>query len=274
MSKAQIAVITGTLLLIVLLFIANTKPSKEVKTGDEQTQENGLNMETYIDEEQTSLPAQQRAEVQELQTQFDHATNLTKNSLLDSLIKKWDVFQKPVVGAYYAEQKAIINPDSKSWFEAGNHYFAATRFVKPDIRNSIFKFAINCFDKAVEMDSTNVNAKINLAACYVEGTSDPMKGISMLKDIEKKDSNNINLQLNFAAFSEKSGQYDKAITRYKKVIEIDSTYIEAYLHLADAYENEGKKSIAIENLEKYLSLVDDVTIKTEVKNYINKLKTN
>lgn len=274
MSKGQIAVIAGTLVLIVLLFLANTKLPQQTKVADVQNTEADFDVKAYIEGESITLLPEQKAIIKEFETQFDHATNIQKSALSDSLMKKWNDFQKPLIAAYYAEQKAVVNHDSKNWAEAGNRYFAATRFVKPDKRSGIFKLAINCFEKAVEMDPANVDTKINLAACYVEGTTDPMKGISMLKDIEKTDSNNINLQLNFAAFSEKSGQYEKAIHRYNRVLEIDAGYIEAYLHLADAYENEGNKSEAIRNLEKYIILVDDATIKTEVKNYINKLKTN
>ena len=57
-----------------------------------------------------------------------------------------------------------------------------------------------------------------------------------------------------------------------KILTIKPDYIEAYLFLADVYERQGDKQKAIETLEKYISLVDDVTIKSEVKNYISKLK--
>ena len=77
---------------------------------------------------------------------------------------------------------------------------------------------------------------------------------------------------NFGFFSEKSGQWDKAIARFNKVLKIKPDFIEAYLHLADAYEQKGDKTKAIASLEKYSTLVDDPTVKTEVQNYINKLK--
>jgi len=101
-----------------------------------------------------------------------------------------------------------------------------------------------------------------------------MKGITILREIEKTDSNNINLQLNFAFFSEKSGQWDRAIKRFEKVLKIKPDFIEAYLHLADAYEQKGDKGKAIESLEEYLKKTDDTTAKTEIQEYINKLKTN
>ncbi len=41
-----------------------------------------------------------------------------------------------------------------------------------------------------------------------------MKGIALLRDVEKTDSNNVKLQLTFAFFSVKSQQWDKAIKRF------------------------------------------------------------
>ena len=75
-------------------------------------------------------------------------------------------------------------------------------------------------------------------------------------------------------FSEKSGQWDKAIARFEKVLKIQPDFIEAYLHLADAYQQKGDQQKAIESLEKYVKLVDDITIKSEVQEYINKLKNS
>ncbi len=75
-------------------------------------------------------------------------------------------------------------------------------------------------------------------------------------------------------FSVKSGQLDKAISRFKKVIQSDSNYIEAYLHLADAFEKQKNNSKAIEMLQKYISKTNDITAKNEINNYIEQLKKN
>lgn len=131
---------------------------------------------------------------------------------------------------------------------------------------------MRCYENGLKLEPENAEAKIMLASCYVEGSSDPMKGVSMLREIEKTDSNNVTLQLNFAFFSVKSQQWDKAIRRFEKVLEIDSTYIEAYLHLADAYEQQGKKEKTIEVLEKYKSKTDDVLARQEIEKYIEQLK--
>jgi Tfp pilus assembly protein PilF len=124
----------------------------------------------------------------------------------------------------------------------------------------------------LKKDPLNTDAKIMLASCYVEGSPNPMEGISMLRDIEKKDSMNVKLQLSFAFFSVRSGQLDKAISRFNKVLSVDSNYIEAYLHLADAYSQMNENDKAIEVLKKYASKTPDITAKMEVNRYIEQLK--
>jgi Tfp pilus assembly protein PilF len=96
--------------------------------------------------------------------------------------------------------------------------------------------------------------------------------LALLREVEKTDSNNVKLQLTFAFFSVKSQQWDKAIKRFDKVLEIDPLYIEAYLHLADAYEQQGQTNKTIEMLEKYASLTEDAMAKQEVLKYIEQLK--
>jgi Tfp pilus assembly protein PilF len=83
---------------------------------------------------------------------------------------------------------------------------------------------------------------------------------------------NVKLQLSFAFFSVRSGQLDKAISRFNKVLSVDSNYIEAYLHLADAYSQMNENDKAIEVLKKYASKTPDITAKMEVNRYIEQLK--
>jgi lipopolysaccharide biosynthesis regulator YciM len=99
-----------------------------------------------------------------------------------------------------------------------------------------------------------------------------MKGITLLREIERTDSNNVKLQMSFAFFSVKSGQLDKAIQRFEKVLQVDSNYIEVYLHLADAYEqlNQTQKSIVM--LQQYAKRTPDLTAKVEVNKYIKQLQ--
>ncbi|MES2591001.1 MAG: tetratricopeptide repeat protein [Bacteroidota bacterium] len=272
-TTKQIAVIAGIVIVIVLLLFANTQlPKKEGKpemsdhAGDHKHEGS---ISTLLEKAKSALKPDQKQKLEKLEEAVKASSD--KKSAFESIINTSDSLRQPVIAAYYMEQAALASPVEKNWTEAGNRYYTATRFVAEADKPVLFQKAMECFEKTLELNPNNTEAKINLASCYVEGSPDPMKGITMLREVEKVDSNNVNLQLNFAFFSEKSGQWDKAIARFKKVLKIQPDFIEAYLHLADAYEQKGDTKNAIESLKKYSSLVDDVTIKTEVQNYINKL---
>lgn len=275
-NKTQLIVISGSLLLVVLLLFANTQPPKNPdkpafsehagNTGPRQS------ISSLVDNAKSKLSAGQKKTIEQLEAALKTAPD--KKAAYENMVNEWDSLRKPDVAAYYVEQAAIVSPTESNWMEAGNRYYGATRFAQEADKPVLFGKAIECFEKTVQINPKNVDAKVNLGACYVEGSADPMKGISLLKEVEKTDSNNVNLQLNFAFFSEKSGQWDKAIARFRKVLKIQPDFIEAYLHMADAYQQQGDKAKAIESLEKYKSLVDDVSIKTEVQDYINKLKNS
>lgn len=274
-NKTQIAVISGSILLIVLLLFANTKlpPSKEeAKMSDHAGPNNAVALTTLVQNAIDGLTIEQKSVIQKLDEAVKSDSD--KKTAFENIINELDTLRLPTAAAYYMEKAAEASPIEKNWAEAGNRYYAATRFAKEADRPLLYSKAMDCFQKTLDLNPNNLEVKISLAACYVEGSSDPMKGIGMLREVEKTDSNNVNLQLNFAFFSEKSGQWDRAIARFQKVLKIQPDFIEAYLHLADAYQQKGDKAKAIESLEKYITIVDDVTIKAEIQDYINKLKNS
>ena len=272
MNKKQIAVILGSVILIVLLLFANTRPpvTENKKELSDHAGADNTSISSLVESAKNALNAGQKQMFEKLEEALK--TSPDKKLVFEKIISQWDSLRQPAVAAYYMEQAAIASGSEINWNQAGNRYYTATRFAKETEKPTLYKKAIECFEKTVELNPKNVEAKISLGSCYVEGSADPMKGVGMLREIEKTDSNNVNLQLNFGFFSEKSGQWDKAIARFNKVLKIKPDFIEAYLHLADAYEQKGDKPKAIESLEKYSTLVDDPTVKTEVQNYINKLK--
>jgi tetratricopeptide (TPR) repeat protein len=269
-NKKQIAVVSGSLILIVLLLFANTRlPKNAEKPMSDHAGNNTSTISSVVENAKGKLNKDQKLAVDRLEEALKASPD--KKAAFENMINLWDSLRQPVVSAYYMEQAAKASSNEKNWMEAGNRYYGSTRFAPEAERPMLYSKAIECFERTLQLNPNNIDAKINLGACYVEGSAEPMKGIGMLKEVEKTDSNNVNLQLNFAFFSERSGQWDKAIARFEKVLKIQPDFIEAYLHLADAYEQKGDKANAIKSLEKYKNLVDDVTIKTEVQDYINKL---
>lgn len=274
LNKLQITIILFSVLLFVLLYFANKTPeTKAEELATKGKPMNGAGMQAFVDAKTNTLPDSLKKVYTLLNATLQKDI---KNPIsLDSMISFWDRIMQPDVAAFYTEKKAESIKTAEAWFKAGERYYYAVRFLKqPEQMEAVYQQAMFCFEKGLEKEPNNVDARIKLASCYVDGTGDPMKGIGMLREIEKTDSNNVDLQLAFAAFSSKSGQLDKAVKRFEKVIQLKPDYLEAYLYLADAYEQLGNKPKTIETLQKYADLVPDKEAKNEIKKYIDKLKSN
>lgn len=273
--KTQIGVLITAVVLFVLLFIAPKKhlAKEETPEADEHaghSHETEATIESFLVNATKSLSLKEK-------TSFDDLVAAAEKSTVDTafipVIQFWDRLRRPDFASYYAEKIADRKQTASAYAKAGDRYFYSVRFVKDAAEiPALYQSAMRCYEKALEKEPSNADAKIQLAACYVEGSTDPMKGIALLREVEKTDSNNVKLQLSFAFFSVKSGQWDKAISRFEKVLEIDPMYIEAYLHLADAYEQQGQNAKTIEMLQKYAGLTTDATAKQEVLKYIEQLR--
>lgn len=269
-KKTQLLLIIGAVVLFVLLFFANKKPSVVAADNGEQHAVAAETIESFVKTAEGVLAPELKKQTD---TYLQKANGAEKEKWLDSIVNFWDKNKRPDIASYYFEQKAEALKNSITWFKAGDRYYYSVRFIKDQNElMPLYQSAIRCYENGLKLEPNNAEAKIMMASCYVEGSSDPMKGITMLREIEKTDSNNVTLQLNFAFFSVKSQQWDKAIKRFEKVLAIDSLYIEAYLHLADAYEQMGNKQKTIEMLEKYKVRTDDALARQEIDKYIQQLK--
>jgi len=273
--KTQLALLAIAVVVFVLLFIAPRTVKQEAKAAeaDEHEHEAPASFDLFVKNAEASLNANgQRPQFEALLKKAEAEPNA---HWLDSLVDFWDRNRRPDMGAYYTEKIALRGQSAANWLKAGDRFFYAVRFVKETNEiPALYSKAMHAYEEALKLEPKNTDAKIQLASCYVDGSPDPMKGIAMLREVEQVDSNNVKLQMTFAFFSIKSAQYDKAIRRFEKVLQIDPAYIEAYLHLADAYEQQGNTAKTIEMLKKYASLSQDMTAKLEVQKYIEQLEKN
>lgn len=269
--KLQIAVVSGAMLLFIALLFADTTPPPKTKELATVQAANKVDIETVINSEKQSLGKTILDQASVLELKISNLQGKAKQELFDSLILLYDNHVKPAIAAYYTEAKNAVDPSPEGWAKTGNRYYHAVGFVKPENRSALYSQAMFAYEKALALQPGNLEIKTALAACYVEGSAEPMKGITMLREVIAVDSNNVKALLNLGMFAIKSGQTEKAIERFQKIISVDTTFIEAYLYLADCYERINNIEAAIQNLNNYQQRVDDVAIKTEVKSYINKL---
>jgi tetratricopeptide (TPR) repeat protein len=268
--NTQLVLLGSALVLFVLLFIAPRTTASEEEKGFAAGRPSAdpaptANVEVYLNTAVKNLD----------ETQGKKYASLKDSQSHDSLAAFWNSQKRPDLAAWFFETSAKKENTVEAWKKAGNRYYYSVQFTEDKSEIPVlYQSAIRCFEKAIQIDPHDTDARIMMASCFVDGSSDPMKGITMLREIEKTDSNNVKLNMSLAFFSVKSGQLDRAITRFNKVLKADSTYIEAYLHLADVYEQKQDTENTILMLQKYAAKTPEATAKAEINRYIEQLKGN
>jgi cytochrome c-type biogenesis protein CcmH/NrfG len=86
----------------------------------------------------------------------------------------------------------------------------------------------------LRINDKNDSTIVGLGACYIFGNiaDNPMEGILKVRQVVEKDSTNIYAQMVLGQGSLMSGQYDRAIDRFEKVLALQPVNLEAILLMA------------------------------------------
>jgi tetratricopeptide (TPR) repeat protein len=186
-----------------------------------------------------------------------------------------------VIRAAITQKEAAEKTNQASdWVAAGEKFYTIATTAPSVGRNFdqvLYVNTIYCYEKALELSPADDSTQINLAVAYMEaqGSAEQvMKGVTILRQITDKDPGNISANLILGKYGIVSGQFDKAVQRFEKVLAVDSLNADAYLYLAQAYEGLGEKDKAIEMLEKCRSVVNDPDFANNIGRYIEKLKNS
>lgn len=185
----------------------------------------------------------------------------------------WERQKNLNVAAHYYKKAALLENTEKSITFAGNLFLLQMNNTQEaEIKEWQAIEAIECFNKVSEINPQNLNTKIALANCYIDGTGEIMKGVGALKEVTATDSTNIQANILLGKLSVKSGQLEKAVKRFNTVLSQDSKNTEALYFLAEAHKNMGNKEKAIELFEQCKKIVNSPDFSAEIDNYIKTFK--
>ncbi len=110
------------------------------------------------------------------------------------------------------------------------------------------------------------------AVALVNG-EDPMRGIMALREILQEDPDNVEAHWHLGLFSVQSAQYDKALERFKTVVELAGDNVpDAWFYLGRTYATLDSIPQAIESLRKYRTLAQDTAIIHGVDRFVRELE--
>jgi tetratricopeptide (TPR) repeat protein len=220
------------------------------------------------------------AKISDMEQQLKNAsTAADKLSLEKKLAAKWNSVNQPAPAAFYYRDIALAENTAKNWIAAGEHFNNAFKLTEDTLAQPVYDAdAVEAFQNATRLSPDNLDAKAGLGIAYVNGGGPPMQGIGLLLDVVKQDPNNHNAVLNLGLFAMKSGQFDKAVIRFKSLAAIDDKSethqndVEPYFYLAESYKQLGMKKEAIDAYEKCKEMMPDPTFDQKIDDYIKELK--
>ena len=279
MNRQQIILaISGIAIVLGLFIFGNTIPPKKEKPAMPATM-----AKPTIQFSDLLAKAKQRLTPSQAERVLGMENSVSRGDVKEQKLKAFQAlasFWKDSVHlfepyAYYNGEVAKLESSEK------NLTFAAQQFIDrllvegdPAMENWLASSAKVLFEQALELNPKNDSSKIGLGACYILGniSSNPMQGILPVREITEKNPKNLYAQYILALGGKKSGQYDKAIERFKLIADSNPKNIEIMLHLAECYDMKGDK----ENAIKWYTIVkgkvkNDNAIK-ELNDRINLLK--
>jgi tetratricopeptide (TPR) repeat protein len=136
--------------------------------------------------------------------------------------------------------------------------------------------AKDLFERSLKINDKNDSSLVGLGACYIFGgiTENPMEGILKVRQVVEKDSSDVFAQMVLGQGSVLSGQYDKAIDRFEKVISLQPDNLEALVMLAEVYERKADKPSAIKWYSKAVSLVQNPDLQRALQKRIEDLSAS
>ncbi|MEM6318610.1 MAG: tetratricopeptide repeat protein [Bacteroidota bacterium] len=256
MSKLQSIVLAASLGLFCLLYFGfSPKPREIVSIESERAvSASTVNVNNLIRDVQGDLTKDQKSYLITLEKEVEASENESnKIEMLKRLSGKWFEYGQPHIAGFYAEKVAEIENTLDAWSITGTTFAATFRGQKDKkIKDFALERATAAFENAVSLNPDAIQPKVNLALCYVEypQQDNPMKGILMLIELNKEYPDNPIILTNLGRLAIQTGQFDKAVQRLSKAIEIEPTNRNATCLLAQAYEGQGDTPKASQYAEK------------------------
>lgn len=248
------------------------KDSEKSENGKPAQTQNNSKTETDEQEKhnEVHLSVKAKADLDKLASQLKKSPNDSQLFYqIGMLYASESVFDS---AGHYFEKIAVKNPSVETWTNSGDAYFEAMSLaLNPKNIEYLVSKTRDCYSNVLKLKENDLHAKTNLAMTYVDSDS-PMQAISMLRSVLDADPNYEPAIMSLGGLSMRSNQYDKAVGRFRHVLKINPTNINAKLGLAYSLIELDQKVEAKKLLETVKNEKIDPILKDEITNALNKLK--
>jgi tetratricopeptide (TPR) repeat protein len=213
-----------------------------------------------------------QAEIARLRENYRNYQNTEKSATFaDSLISVYARNRWYDSAAYYADQLAQAEPNEERQENALGLYYEAFTLALDENKARALGKKVRYYGEAVlARRPADLDAKTQMAMTYLT-TTEPMKGISMLREVVEEAPDNELAQYNLGLLSVQSQQYDKAVDRFKTVVRLNPAHLQAQFFLGVSYFESGAEEAAREQFKRVKTLSDDPEVRANADEYLSKL---
>jgi tetratricopeptide (TPR) repeat protein len=277
MKRHRIILIISSLVLIVVLYFL---PRVVIDNDQGQAIENSSSdpNENEADEadreiqnlHSTEISDQDNTKIDKFKTEID-SEGSDRLALADSLSRIYSSYNQFDSAAKYYEIIAEIRPDPVEFEKTGNAYYDALGFaMDKELANAYSDKARYYFEKLLKEDPSRLDIKNKLAMTYISSTN-PMQGITLLREILETDPENENGLFNMGILAIQSGQYERASERFKNLVSLYPQNLQAQFYLGLCYFELGEKDNARRQFELVKSMESDPAVLATIDGYLKEL---
>jgi tetratricopeptide (TPR) repeat protein len=270
---------SGLIVLLLLFFFGQTVPPKKpmVTASSDSNAHRHISIEDILQASKQSLTAEQLSYINRLENAVVRG-NVKDQQLMvyNQLAAYWrDSINAFLPAAYYTGEAAKLENMEKNLTFAARLYLDNVRMQSdPELKEWMSGQAKGLLEQALKLNPADDSLKVSLGSCYIFGAShgNPMEGIMMIREVADRDPHNMYAQMMLGIGGAMTGQFDKAIERFKKVVNHQPNNLEAILSLAEVYEQKGDNKSAVEWYEKSKKLIQNEQVIREIDERIQQLK--
>ncbi len=237
-----ISVAVASVLLLLTYWGCPVRPP-EMESGFDRGPLEATGLESLIRAARPDLTPAQMATLASLEERLVAAEDNEeeKSDLQEQLAGEWYRAGQPAISGIYARQIAENVGTEEAWSITATTFNLCLQRQSSDEKTRQFcaSQAEQAYQAAISLNPENADNRINLALAYTDypPRDNPMKGILMLRDLEKKYPENARVYITLGQLAIKTNQLDRAVLRLEKAVALAPDNPDAVCPLAKVYEN-------------------------------------
>jgi len=245
MTKLQWTVILSAIGLFFLIYFGcDTKARKQqLLEKTRALQAESTDVSVLLKDAKATLSSSQNGRIFLLEQDLSQVEeDSSRVAQLQRLSGTWFDLGYPAISGFYAQEVAELLGTEESWSIAGTTYtICLQRVTEAKVKDYCSGRALRSFENAISLAPDEMAHQVNLALVYTEypPADNPMRGILMLRELNDAHPNNVLVMNTLARLAIRTGQFDRAIQRLERSLELEPDNQNTICLLATAYKSAG-----------------------------------